>query len=316
MPDMHPDIHSVTAFAPATCANVAVGFDILGFSFDHVGDFVSLERRDDNQIVITELESDEPIPLDPLKNTASVVVKAACDALGLGIGFSIRIQKGIPLSSGMGGSAASAVGALVALNGFLKTPLSREQLAYFALIGEALASGEAHGDNIVPCIWGGLTLLRSLDPIDVIALPMPYLHTVLVHPHLQVATQDARRMLRKDIPLLSHVTQSAHLASFVSALYQNDMTLLASSLSDTLIEPQRAHLVPGFDETKQAAIAAGALGASFSGSGPALFAFTESSSDALNVAHAMQKALKKNGVPSDFWIGLLDNHCARIIDIK
>lgn len=316
MHTIRTDLHSVKAFAPATCANVAVGFDILGFSFDTVGDYVTLTRRDDQQMVIEGIECPEHLPLDPDKNTASVVIQHACNALGLNIGFSIHIKKGIPLSSGMGGSAASAVAALVAFNAFLTTPLSHQQLAAYALQGEAVASGQAHGDNVVPCIWGGLTLLRSLAPLEVIALPLPVLSCVLVHPHLHVSTKDARNALSTQLLLKDHVMQSAQLAAFIAALYQDDMHLLKKSLTDIIIEPQRAHFVPHFYEIKQAGLNAGALGVSLSGSGPTLFALAHHHDEATAIGHAMQAAVEKQGIASDCWIAPLRKQGAHVVQTQ
>jgi homoserine kinase len=313
MNGIHPQLNSVTAFAPATCANVAVGFDILGFAFEGVGDQVTLTRRADNQIIIEAIECPEALPLDADKNTASLVVKKLCEDLKLNIGFSIRIQKGIPLSSGMGGSAASAVAALIALNAFLTTPLLTHELAQYALLGEQLASGQAHGDNIVPCIFGGMTLLHSLDPIEVIQLPIPDLTCVLIHPHLHVATKDARNVLKKELLLKDYVKQSAHLASFIAALYTQDRTLIRSSMIDLLIEPQRAQFVPGFYKIKEAALQAGALAASFSGSGPSLFAFAENADTAEQIADAMQKELQTENIASDRWISKISQKGAYVV---
>ena len=198
MNSINQHIHSVKAFAPATCANVAIGYDILGFAFDDIGDYVTLTRRQDNQIIIESIQSNENLPQESDRNTASVVIQKVCQKLNLDVGFSIQIQKGIPISSGMGGSAASAVAALVALNAFLNSPLSPYELAYYALFGEELASGQQHADNVVPCIFGGLTLIHSLDPIEVIQLPFPEIYCVLIHPHLQVATKQARSILKQE----------------------------------------------------------------------------------------------------------------------
>ena len=193
---IHSHIQSVTAFAPATSANVAVGFDILGFALDHIGDTVKLSRRADKKIVINSIQANENLPFEIDKNTASWVLEKFCQDLKLDFGFSIDIKKGIPLCSGMGGSAASAVAALVAANQFLTDPLSLDELANYALKGEELASGQAHADNIVPCLWGGVTLIHLTTPFQVISLPTPPLYCVLVHPHLHVATKTARKILK------------------------------------------------------------------------------------------------------------------------
>jgi homoserine kinase len=305
--------YSVTAFAPATCANVAVGFDVLGFALAEVGDTVTLTKRDDNKIVIEAIQSDESLPLEADKNTASLVIQKLCADLNLNVGFSIAIKKGIPLSSGMGGSAASAVAALVACNAFLTNPLSAQELAQYALFGEELASGQQHADNIVPCIFGGLTLIHSLNPIDVIQLPVPDLYCVLIHPHLHVSTMQARKVLKSELPLKDYVKQSANLAAFISALYTNDLSLLQKSMTDILIEPQRAQFVPGFYNIKQAALAAGALGVSFSGSGPSLFAFARNKSDADQISKVMREQLTVLNIQADGWISRISSNAAHVI---
>jgi homoserine kinase len=316
MPTIKNNIHSITAFAPATCANVAVGFDILGFAFEEVGDYVTLTLREDNMISITTITSAESLPLDVDKNTASFVIQRICEDLALKVGFSIQIQKGIPVSSGMGGSAASAVAALVAFNGFLDEPLSQAELVRYALFGEELASGQAHPDNIVPCIYGGLTLIHSTVPLEVINLPVPNIFCVLIHPHLQVSTNDARKILQDKVSLKDHIKQSANLAAFIAALYEKNLELMKKVLTDILIEPQRAQFVPGFYKAKIAALKAGALGASFSGSGPSMFAFAKEKNVALTIAEAMQTELKIENINSDLWISRIGHEAAHITQIR
>ena len=308
-------MNTATAFAPATCANVAVGFDILGFAIESVGDSVTLTKRNDNQIIINQIEGIDNLPTDVSKNTASVVIKKLCDDLSINTGFSIHIRKGIAIGSGMGGSAASSVAALVALNAFLKKPLSQNDLAQYALFGEKVACGQMHADNIVPCIFGGMTLIHSSCPIDVVQLPSPNLSCVIIHPHLRVDTKEARQALSKDLPLSWHVRQSANLATFIAALYRNDLPLLKKSAKDMLIEPQRAQFVPGFYEVKTAAIQAGALAVSFSGSGPSMFAFAESKSEAKLIASAMQEKFIANGIASDHWITPLNSKGASVTQV-
>ncbi len=319
MSTINSNIHSVKAFAPASCANVAVGFDILGFALEAVGDHVTLTRRDDNKVVIESagfVNSDEQLPLAVEKNTASVVVQKLCQAMQLDLGFSIRIEKGIPLSSGMGGSAASAVAALTAFNAFLNPALSLDELAQYALLGEEVASGQKHADNVVPCIFGGLTLIQCTDPIAVIQLPIPDVYCVLVHPHLHVSTNQARSILKEQLPLKDYVRQSANLAAFISSLYKNDRTLWPKILDDLLIEPQRVQFVPGFYQIKAAALQAGALGVSFSGSGPSIFAFAENKHQAVMISNAMQEPLHEQGIKTDTWISPISKHPARVIEVK
>jgi homoserine kinase len=307
------NMYSVTAFAPATCANVAVGFDILGFAIEGIGDTVTLTRRDDTRLTIDKIDSNESIPLDPEKNIASIMISQLCQDLKLKIGFSIQIKKGVPLSSGLGGSAASAVAALVAYNRFLDQPLSNQELLQYALLGEGAVSGDKHADNVVPCLYGGFTLIHLLDDIEVIKLPIPNLVCVIAHPHIHVATKQARKVLKNTLPLKDYVRQSANLAATISALYQGDDDLLKKSLFDILIEPQRAHFVPGFCEIKNAALKAGALAVSFSGSGPSLFALTKSKKIAIEVVNKMSDNFKQKNIEVDFLTTAISSKGAYVI---
>lgn len=309
------NIHSVTAYAPATCANVAVGFDILGFSADVIGDYVTLTRRQDNVIVIDKIESKKKLPLDPEKNVASAVVKKICQDLNIRQGFSLQLRKGISLSSGMGGSAASAVSAIFALNAFLEQPLTNNELIKYALYGEAIACGYPHADNVVPCMMGGFTLTHSTDPLDIIHLPIPNCFYIIIHPHLEVDTKLARSVLKDELPLKDYVQQSANLAAFIAALYKDDLVFLKKALTDVLIEPRRAALVPSFYKIKNAAIEAGALGVSFSGSGPSLFAFAVDKSTAEFISDAMVRAFASENIIADAYINKISAKGARIIEI-
>ncbi len=316
MTQIKSDIQRVTAFAPASCANLAVGFDILGLAFDSVGDTVALEKRDDQKLLIESITGVEKIPFGPDKNTASVALQGMLSHLKLKQGFSLHIQKGIPMSSGMGGSAASAVAAVLACNAFLKKPLSLLELAQFALLGEQAASGQKHADNVAPSLFGGLTLIKSLDPLEIVQLPIPSLYCVLVHPHLEVSTQVARKILKPQLPLSDYVKQSAQLAAFIAGLYQNNLELLEASFRDYLIEPQRAGFVPRFYALKQAALDAGALGFCLSGSGPSLLALVKQESTAKKVALVMQNQLKNEKLDADCWIARISEEGARVTELK
>lgn len=312
MTQLIDDLHSITAFAPATCANLAVGFDILGLALEEVGDRITLTKRDDHKLVIEKIDSPTPLPKEIEKNTATVALQALRSKLGIEQGFSIHIQKGIPTASGMGGSAASAVAALVACNAFLNQPLSLPELAEFALLGEETASGQKHADNIIPCLFGGLTLIQSIDPIEVLPLPIPELICVLIHPHLQISTQEARKILKGELPLATYIKQSACLAGFIAALYSRNWPLLQKSYTDLLIEPQRASLIPGFYRIKEAALEARALGFSISGSGPSLLALARDKEEGKAVAEAIQNQLNKEKLASDCWIAPISKQGARI----
>jgi len=307
------NLKTITAFAPATSANLAVGFDLLGFALDNIGDKVTLTCRNDEQIKIKSINANEELPTAIKKNVASAVILNAKEKLDLNIGFDINIEKGIPLGSGMGGSAASAVAALTALNAFLENPLPKHKLAELALYGEKIATGTKHPDNVVPCIFGGLTLTRSIKPISVIELPIPKLHCVIVHPNLRLDTKDSRKVLTEPFPLDKIVKQTANLASLIAALYTDNMDLLKKSLEDVLIEPRRAKLVPNFYHVKNAALANGAIGASLSGSGPSMFALAEDETRAINIANAMVLEFKRADIDAQYWISKISSRAASIL---
>jgi homoserine kinase len=302
-------------FAPATVANVAVGFDILGFPVDVAGDEVTVWRTDEPTVSIEGLVgTTRELPLNPAENTASVGLLQMIRDLRLDHGFKVSVNKGIPVGSGMGGSAASAVGAIVAANALLDRPLPKETLLRYAVLGEFVASGTAHSDNASPCLYGGLTLTRSVSPIDVVRIPVPEgLLCVLVRPHLEVETREARKILKSEVPLKDHVRQSSNLAGFLAGCFKGDFGLIRRSLSDVLIEPQRASLIHGFAEAKKAALEAGALGCSISGSGPATFALADSQAAAAAVRDAMVAAYGHAGVITDAWISPISAEGARLV---
>jgi homoserine kinase len=304
----------VTAFAPATVANVAIGFDILGHTVEAVGDRVRLRRIDEPVIrirSITGVAGD--LPVDPPKNTAGRAVQSLHEALGLDYGFEIDIDKGIPLSSGMGGSAASAVAAVVAANALLERPLSPLQLLKFAMQGEIVASGSAHLDNIAPSLIGGLVLTVGIDHPRVKQIPVPRsLRCVLIHPHMHLGTREARAILKTDVTRSDFVWQTANLAGFISGCYSNDLDMIRDSFDDVVIEPQRHQLIPGFMDVKRGAMSAGALGCSISGAGPTVFAWAEIQ-HAEAVRGAMAAAFTEHGLKSDHWISTIENYGARVV---
>jgi len=311
------------AFAPASVANVAVGFDLLGFSIGVAGDKVRVEKTPSPGVVIEGISGVvTKIPLDPRKNTATAGLVRLQEDLGLKFGFKVFIEKGIPLGSGMGGSAASAVAAIVAANALLEEPLCLEKLASYALLGEAQASGAYHADNVAPCLFGGLTLARvrtspetgRLPEVEVTPLPLPpNLYGVVVHPELTVETKQARGLLKSEISLRQHIEQSANLAGFIAGCFNNDFDLLRRSLKDLIVERQRAHLIPGFYQVQEAALGAGALGCSISGAGPSVFAWAQGKEAAEGICGGMVEAFHKAGVRAEGWAALLGRDGARVI---
>jgi homoserine kinase len=295
-----------TAFSPACVGNVGVGFDILGHTIEGPGDRVTVRRVATRGVRIVDIRvadvvgASPPLPREAPLNTAGAALLALIDAHALPFGFDVALDKGIPYGSGMGGSAASAVAALVAANAVLDAPLSHAALYPYALAGEAVASGDAHGDNVGPMLLGGLVLAtaKRLTPI-----PVPStLRCVLVHSHAIVETRSARAALAGDYALASFVEQSAHLATLIAGCFSGDLALITEGLNDVLIEPRRRALIRGFAAVKSAALDAGALGASISGAGPSVFAWCADDAIAQAVSSAMRSAFADAGVGSDAWI--------------
>jgi homoserine kinase len=302
-----------TAFAPASVGNVAIGFDILGFSVDALGDRVTVSRRAAPGVEIGVVKGPGDLPREPRDNTAGRALLAMQETLQPGFGFLLDLDKGIPLGSGLGGSAASAVGAVVAANALLPSPCSLPQLLGFALAGEAVASGSRHVDNIAPSLYGGLVLTVGLDEPRVKQIPVPAnIRAVIVHPHMFLATAKARSILRRSVDLSDFVWQTAHLAGFISGCYTDDLDMIRASFEDVIIEPQRQALIPGFQEVRRAAMQAGALGCSISGAGPSMFAWALTES-AEPVAGAMQQKFEAGGLETDAWIVEIRNRGARVI---
>ena len=295
-----------TAFSPASVGNVGVGFDILGHVIEGVGDTVSVRRIDAPEVRITAIRGVVVnLPMDALANTAGAGLIALRDALGLPFGFSVEIDKGIPLGSGMGGSAASCVAALLAANALLETPLSSEALYPFALTGEAVASGGRHGDNVGPMLLGGL-VLSTADQLVRIPVPDAW-YSVLVHPEAVLETRRAREALKGDYPLAQVVAQSANLALVLAGCHAGDAALVRAGLRDVLVEPRRAPLISGFAAAKQAALNADAMGAGISGAGPSVFGWFESRAQAEVAAPAIQAAFAAAGFDSQAWVSPINS---------
>lgn len=307
----------VTAFAPATVANVAAGFDVLGFALCAPGDELTARFFDGEGVLISRVTGDEGrLPLDPRKNTAGVSAQALLKHLGEKRGIELELRKKMPLGSGLGSSAASAVAAVLAVNELLGRPLAKKDLLPFALEGERVACGSAHADNAAPSLLGGFVLIRSYAPLDVIPLPAPAnLWATVVHPHIEIQTKDARGILKQQVSLSNAITQWGNVAGLVAGLLTSDYGLISRSLQDVIIEPIRSILIPRFYEMKQAALDAGALGCSISGSGPSLFALSTSRETALNVASAMRLVLDSIGIGSDEFISAVNPDGAKILSV-
>ncbi|MDR2872212.1 MAG: homoserine kinase [Xanthomonadaceae bacterium] len=307
-----PEKESIRAYAPASIANVAVGFDLLGYPVAGAGDTVTVRRINEPEVRISAIRGlDVPLPKEAASNTAGAALIAMREALALPFGFEIEIDKGIPLSSGMGGSAASCVAALVAANELLDTPLPRESLYRFSLEGEAVASGCKHGDNLAPMLLGGL-VLATLERIVSIPVPKAW-HSLLVHPEAVLETRRAREVLKGDYRLQDFVSQSANLALVLSGCHTGNAALVRAGLRDVLIEPRRAPLIGGFAAAQHAAMEAGAMGASISGAGPSVFAWFESRAEAEIAAPAVLSAFKQAGFDGQYWISPIDSPGAQLL---
>jgi homoserine kinase len=308
-------MESVTAFAPATVSNVACGFDVLGFALGTPGDTVTA-RLAPSGVRIAEITGDSGrLPRDAARNTAGVAAQALLARLGERRGVELSIRKGLPLSSGLGGSAASAVAAVVAVDALFEARSALETLMTCAFEGERVGAGSAHGDNIAPCLYGGFVLVRSATPPDIVRLPVPDgLVAVVVHPDLEIHTSRARALLGDSVRLVDAIQQWANLGAFVDALHRSDYALLARSLEDRIAEPRRAALVPGLAVIKQAALDAGALGCSLSGSGPSLFALCRGDEVARRVAAAMAAVVVKFiGTEPQTYVSAIAPHGAGVV---
>lgn len=306
---------SISVFAPATVANVTCGFDILGFAVDAPGDEITLTKSDSGLVRILDITGDDgALPRDPDKNSCSAVIKKYLSDLGISPGIDIVLHKKMPLGSGLGSSAASAVAAIFAVNELLGKPLKPEQLLPYAMEGERVACGSAHADNVAPGLYGGFVLIRSYDPLDVIKLNTPPdLHATLVHPHIEVRTKDAREILRKQIYFKDSVKQSGNVAGLVAGLLTSDYDLISRSMHDYIVEPVRSILIPGYSEVKESAMSIGALGAGISGSGPSIFALSKERKTAEAIGESMKKIYAGFKIDCEIYISKINQIGPKIL---
>ena len=306
---------TVTAFAPASTGNVAVGFDILGHAISGVGDIVSVAHTKEPGIHIASVSGCvDDLPRDPAENAATRGLVGFCSKFGMTAGLKVGIVKGIPLGSGMGGSAASAVAGAMAANALFGNPLTLEELLSIAIEGEAAATGDVPVDNVAPSLFGGLVLVTGKKHPRITRIPVPkVVRSVVVHPHLKIETRQAREILKPSVEFKTAVEQMGRLAGFLAGCFSNDLELIRRSLADVLVEPQRKHLVPGFDNVKSAALDCGALGCSLSGSGPSVFAWCEEQR-AQAVADAASAAFEEQGIATDCWVSPIEARGAHLID--
>jgi len=305
----------IKAFAPATVANVSCGFDVFGFALQHPGDEVAVQLNTSGIVTITEITGDNNLlPREASLNTCGVAIQHFLQTVNATLGATIRLHKKLPLGSGMGSSAASAVAALVAINHATGNPLSRKELVPFAMEAERIACGTAHADNVAPALLGGFVLIRDKEKLDIITIPVPAdLYTVVVHPHIEIKTSDARQALRKTLSLADGVKQWGNTAALVAGLMKEDYELIGRSLEDVVAEPVRSVFIPGYADVKQSAINAGALGCGISGSGPSVFALCKGERIANTVSVAMRQVFLSIKLVADCYISKINTEGAMVI---
>jgi homoserine kinase len=307
-------MNEIKIFSPATVANVSCGFDVLGFCLDSVGDEMVIRKTDKKGIHITKIEGFD-LPYEAELNVAGVSALAMYNAINVDFGFEIEIYKNIKPGSGIGSSAASAVGSVFGMNALLGTPFNKTQLTEFAIKGEALASKCEHADNLAPALFGGFTLVKSISPLHILEIPSPKdLYASIIHPQIEIKTSEARAILPKEILLSDAITQWANVGSLIHGLHTSDYELLKDSLRDVVVEPFRSQLIPYFYEVKKAAMEAGALGTGISGSGPSIFSLSKSMQTALNVNDAIKKVYLETGIKFEIHVSKINTEGVKIIN--
>ncbi|MDG1330369.1 MAG: homoserine kinase [Flavobacteriaceae bacterium] len=299
-------MNEIKIFSPATVANVACGYDVLGFCLDAVGDEMLIRKVDKKGILITKIEGFE-LPFKTELNVAGVSALAMYEKLQPDCGFEIEIYKNIKPGSGIGSSAASAVGSVFGMNALLGSPYNKTELTQFAIKGEALASKCEHADNLAPALFGGFTLVKSLSPLEILEIPSPdNLYATIIHPQIEVKTADSRAILPKEVKLQEAIVQWANFGSLIHSLHTNNYQLMKRSLHDAIIEPHRSKLIPFYKEVKQAALNAGALGTNISGSGPSIFSLCKGIEIATMVSDAIKKVYLSTGIKFDIHISKIN----------
>ncbi len=298
--------------SPATVANLVCGFDILGMALHEPYDVMEFSLLDEPKVVIHNKDTFN-LPTEPEKNVAGVVLLSIVERMENKMGFEVTIDKKIKPGSGLGSSAASAAGAAVGANLLLGNIFSHDELVQFAMNGEKLASGVKHADNITPCIMGGVTLIRSIHPLDIVPLASPGLFVTVVHPQIEVRTSDARQILRQQVFLKDAIKQWGNIAGLVAGFMKDDHALIGRSLEDVLIEPVRSILIPGFDEVKSKCKEAGALGGGISGSGPSVFMLSKDRETAIAVAAVMKEVYTRIGIGFNTYVTTINNKGVEIL---
>src|SRR5258708_4398688 len=309
-------VKSIEVCDPASIGNVSCGFDVLGIAVQSPGDEVFITLNESKEVTIKSIIGDDGrLPTDANKNTAGVAVIEFLKSIGSNQGAEITLYKNLPLGSGMGSSAASAVAAVVGINLLMGNPKKREDLLPFVMEAERVACGSAHADNVAPSLLGGLILVRQNNPLDIVSIPTPLkLICVLVHPHIEVKTKDARSVLKATISLKDGITQWANTAALVAGMMKEDYELIGRSLVDVVAEPLRSDLIPGFEKVKKAALQNGALGCGISGSGPTIFFLCKGLENAQMAGNAIQQEFNNLNLLSEIYISEVNRKGAYIIE--
>lgn len=308
-------MNKIKVFAPATVANVACGFDIMGFALEGVGDVIVVEKTTDNKLTIAEITGTTGIPTDPEKNVSSVAIQAMLDKLGSDQGFNISIEKKVKPGSGLGSSASSSAGAVVAANHLLGNPFKKEELVEFAMEGERAASEKPHADNVAPSIIGGFTVVRGYEPLDVFTIGYPEdLYAAVIFPEVEVKTADAKKILKSQVNLSDAITQWGNVAGLTAGMITKDYDLIKRSMKDVIVEPVRSILIPCYDQAKAAALENDALGCNISGSGPSIFALARGRDNADKIADAMGAEFTKADIAFDKYVSPINGKGTEIID--
>ena len=302
----------VKVHSPGTVANIVCGFDILGLALSEPYDVMEVILLDHPEVIIHNKDNFN-LPTEAEKNVAGVVLLSVMERMNNTIGFEVTIEKHIKPGSGIGSSAASAAGAAVAANYLLGNIFSSDDVVQFAMNGEKLASGVKHADNIAPCILGGISLVRSIYPLDIVSIPAPDLFVTVVHPQIEVRTSDARQILKQQVLLKDAIKQWGNIAGLVTGFMKNDYDLIGRSLEDVIIEPVRSILIPGFDELKVKCKEAGAMGGGISGSGPSVFMLNKDESTAKAVGHVMSQVYERIGIEYNIYVTTINKKGVAVV---
>lgn len=300
-------MNEITVLAPATVANVVCGFDCLGFCLESPNDLMTLRLINEKTVRVKHLD-DYDLPIDAEKNVAGKALLAVLERIDDKIGFEVEITKKIMPGSGVGSSAASAAGAVVAANKLLSERFNSNEIIDMAMQGERVASGARHADNIAPCVLGGFTLVRSIEPMDVISIEYPTLFATVIHPQIEIKTSYAREILPKEVPLKSAIRQWSDVGSLIAGLQKGDYDLIARSLQDFIVEPVRKKLIPRFDDLKCESLKAGALGGGISGAGPSVFMFSKDLETADKIRDAMSEVYSQTEIDFNIYVSPINPH--------